>query len=298
MFKRIKALKRVVIALFATVLCILMLSQRIQAQENIAPTAGNAATINIIIPNFWDFRQRPEKPFLNPQKTIRILTDDDYPPLHYAIGDARPTGFSIELIRAACLLLEVPCTVQVRRFDTLLNALNDKAGDVVAAAIPTTLDLRKRFKVTHPYHKTPARFAVRKDWQSWPLTIASLDGRPVAVVTGTAHEAFAQAYMPNIDRRGYADLDKALQALKKAEVDFLFGDSVTHSSWANSQQGDCCTLIGAAFLDSTFFGEGVGFILHQEDDTLRRALDYALHQLAQNGTYAELYLRFFPVGIY
>ena len=45
----------------------------------------------------------------------------------------------------------------------LLDALNDKQGDVVAAAIPITADLRRRFAVTAPYFKIPARFAARKD---------------------------------------------------------------------------------------------------------------------------------------
>ena len=278
-----------------TVLLAFALASTSQA---VAQLALSQAPESVVIPNFWDLKQRPDKPLINRGRTIRILTDDEYPPLHFAIGASRPTGLSIELMKAACLVLEVQCTVQVRRFDTLLSALNDKAGDVVAAAIPITPELRRGFKVTHPYHKTPARFAVRKDWQSWALTIESLDTRPVGVVASTAHEMFLSEYMPKIDKRTYPDLDKALTALKKAEIDFLFGDGVTLSTWANSQQGDCCTLIGAPYLDSAFFGEGVGFIVHNDDQDLKRALDYALHQLAQKGTFSELYLRFFPIGLY
>ena len=59
--------------------------------------------------------------------------------------DGNPTGFSVELARAACERLAITCTVQVRRFDLLLDALRDRQGDVVAAAIPTTASLRERF---------------------------------------------------------------------------------------------------------------------------------------------------------
>jgi polar amino acid transport system substrate-binding protein len=266
-----------------------------EPQTSLAQDAQKRA---VIIPHFWDVRQRLEKPFLNPQKTVRILTDDEYPPLHFSTGEGAPTGLSIALMKAVCEELAVPCTVQVRRFEALLPALNEKAGDVVAAAIPITADLRKRFLVTNPYHKTPARFAVRKDWQSWPISPESIAGRAIAVVSGTAHEAFLNSYWPKSEKRTFTDLTAALGALQKAEVDFLFGDGVTLSTWANSAVGECCTLIGGPYLDATFFGEGVGFIVHSDDDTLRQATDYALQKVAQKGVYADIYLRFFPIGAY
>jgi polar amino acid transport system substrate-binding protein len=262
--------------------------------------AGGAARAqSVAIPNFWDPRAGPEKPDVTSLRTVRFLVDDEFPPLHFAGPDGVPTGFSVELARAVCEKLGLTCSIQVRRFDTLLDALNDKAGDVVAAAIPITVDLRARFGVTSPYFKIPARFAARRDRQLPEPQGRALEGRSVAVVAGTAHEAYAKAFMPGAALRSVADQTAALAALKAGQVDYVFGDGISLALWVGgTSAADCCVLVGGPFLESRFFGEGIGFIVGKENDLLRRALDHALQRLWDEGKYAEIYLRFFPVSPY
>ncbi len=261
--------------------------------------SGAASAQEVAIPNFWGARTQLERPDLTEMRTIRFLADDDFPPLHFAGLDGTPTGFSVELARAACERLGLTCTVQVRRFDTLLDALRDKQGDVVAAAIPVSADLRQRFAVTTPYFKIPARFAVKAGPdRTVPAPDAkTLQGKTVAVVEGTAHEAYAKAFMGGASLKPYPDMAAAQAALKSGEVEYLFADGLGLALWIGGEEAaGCCTFAGGAYLESRFFGEGIGFVTRKEDETLRRALDYALQQLWKEGKYAELYLRFFPVS--
>jgi polar amino acid transport system substrate-binding protein len=258
-------------------------------------SAAHAQGVNI--PNFWDPQAQLERPELPTNRTIRFLVDDDFPPLHFPGLDGNPTGLSVELARAACERLSLTCTVQVRRFDTLLDALKDKQGDVVAAAIPLSADLRRRFAVTAPYFKIPARFAVRKDRNQAAPEAKALQGKAVGVVGGTAHEAFAKAFMPGAALKPFPELAAAQAALKGGGIDYLFADGLSLALWiAGEDAGGCCDFSGGPYLESRFFGEGIGFITRTEDDNLRRALDYALQQLWKEGKYAELYLRFFPIS--
>lgn len=262
----------------------------------VAPSAGGAETV--AIPNFWDQKAPLERPELAGLRTARFLVDDGFPPLYFQGIDGAPTGFSIELARAACERLGLTCTVQVRPFDTLLDALSEKQGDVVAAALPVTARLRERFGATGAYFKIPARFAARLDNGRAPAFDAkALQGRSVAVVGGTAHEAFAQTFLPKANLLPYPDLPAAQQALKAGAVDYVFADGLGLALWTGGEEGSgCCALVGGAYLESRFFGEGIGFITRQEDEALRKALDYALQQLWKEGKYAELYLRFFPIS--
>lgn len=251
----------------------------------------------MVIPNFWDPRGRPERPDLTGVRTVRFLTDDDYPPLHFAAPDGAPTGFAVELARAVCERLTLACTVQVRRFDTLLDALGENRGDVVAAAIPINASLHRRFAVTLPYFRIPARFAVRRD-KDLPLPQpGAVDGHRIGVVEGTAHEAFLEANFPKAQRRTFPDLVTAQATLRRGEIDYLFADALGLSLWiGGTDAAGCCAFSGGPYIDSRFFGEGVGFVLRRDDELLRRALDYALHRLWEEGKYAELYLRFFPIS--
>jgi polar amino acid transport system substrate-binding protein len=251
----------------------------------------------VAIPNFWDPRARQERPDLTGLRTVRFLTDDEFPPLHFAGPDGSPTGFSVELARAACERLAITCTIQARRFTTLLDALGEGRGDVVVAAIPVTVDLRRRFSVTGPYFRTPARFAAVKERNLPEPGPRTLDGRPVAVVGGTAHEAYLTTFFPRATPRSFPDLAAAAAALRRGEADYIFADGLGLALWiGGTEAAECCVLTGGPYLESRFFGEGIGFIVRREDENLRRAFDFALQRLWDEGKYAEIYLRFFPVS--
>jgi polar amino acid transport system substrate-binding protein len=255
-----------------------------------------ATAQGVAIPNFWDPRARQERPDLTGLRTVRFLTDDEFPPLHFAGPDGSPTGFFVELARAACERLSITCTIQARRFDTLLDSLAEGRGDVVAAAVPIRTELRRRFTITLPYFRTPARFASLKDRPLEPGPQA-LDGRNVGVVAGTAHEAYFTTFFPRAAAKTFASLAAATSALRRGEVDFVFGDGLGLALWVGGTDASgCCNLTGGPYLESRFFGEGIGFVLRKEDENLRRALDFALQRLWEEGRYAELYLRFFPVS--
>ena len=260
---------------------------------------GEASAQSVTVPNFWDPKARSEKPDLSGIRTVRFMVDDEFPPLHFAGPDGTPTGFSVELARAACQKLAISCSIQVRRFDTLLDALNEKAGDVVAAAVPITADIRARFSATSPYFKIPARFVARRDRTVPEPRGGALKGRSVAVVAGTAHEAYAKAFMTDAVIRNVPDQNAGQAAVKSGEVDYLFADGLSLALWiGGTDAADCCVFAGGPFLESRFFGEGIGFIVRKDDDTLRRAFDHAFQRLWDEGKYAELYLRFFPISAY
>eukprot|EP01036_Dinobryon_divergens_P012434 gene12433-biopygen11049 len=83
------------------------------------------------VASFWDPKRRPEKPDLRQIVQIRFLTADDFPPFNFAGPDGMPMGFNIDLARAICEELALACTIQARRFDTLVDALIATDGDAV-----------------------------------------------------------------------------------------------------------------------------------------------------------------------
>ncbi|WP_246733354.1 transporter substrate-binding domain-containing protein [Methylobacterium sp. BTF04] len=252
----------------------------------------------VAIPNFWNPRARQER--IEPQqtgRTVRFLTDDEFPPLHFAGPDGTPTGFVVEIARAVCERLAMTCTVQARRFDTLLDALADRQGDVVAAAIPLTPTLRERFLATRPYFRWPARFAASAD-KGLPVPSAeALAGRSVAVVAASAHAAYLKAFFPKAEPKEFTDLATAEGALKRGEVAYLFADGLNLALWVGGlEAANCCALTGGDYLENRYFGEGIGLVTRADDAALSRALDDALQRVWDDGRYAELYLRFFPVS--
>ena len=156
-----------------------------------------------------------------------------------------------------CEELKIACTVQMRRFDTLLPSLADNRGDAVMASIAVTPEARKLADFSDPYYRTPARFVARRDLALNDVRPEQLEGKKVAVVAGTAHEAFLKALFTEVDVRPYDTPALAREALRKGEVDLLFGDGISLAFWLNGTDSqNCCAFRGGPFIESRYFGEG------------------------------------------
>jgi polar amino acid transport system substrate-binding protein len=249
------------------------------------------------VPGFWDPRRRPERPDLSRVTTIRFLTETDYPPFNFAGPDGNPQGFNVDLARIMCEELKIGCTVQMRRFETLIGALNENRGDAVIASMAATPDVRSKIDFTDPYYRTPARFVVRRDSPIGDPLPEKLEGRKVAVTAGTAHEAYLRALFTEVEVRPYPNDDVARLALRRGDVDLLFGDAISLAFWLNGTDSEnCCAFRGGPFLDGRYFGEGVGVAIRRGNDAMRLTLNYALFRTWEQGRFTDLWLRYFPIS--
>jgi polar amino acid transport system substrate-binding protein len=251
----------------------------------------------VVIPFHGDPRVRVERPEGPIPRNLRIITDDEFPPLHFADADGIPVGFSVELMRAACERMNVNCTVQARRFDTLLQTLAEGQADIVAAAIPVTAQLKGRFHVSRVYHRLPARFVTARGFDAARIE-AGLGGARIAVPRETAHAAFLAEFFSKAQVVEAPDLGSALAQLRRGEVDAVFGDGQSSALWLGLPDNRGFAFAGGPFIDPRYFGEGIGFVLRPDEPHLKRSVDHALQTLWDDGTYARIYLKYFPVGLF
>jgi polar amino acid transport system substrate-binding protein len=285
--------------LFASLLCMLADTA---PPAHAAPTGTTAAPApapapGLVVPGFWDPRRRPERPDLSRIQTIRFLTESDYPPFDYAGPDGNPAGFNVDLARLICEEIKVTCTIQARNFGSLIDSLSENRGDAVIASIAPTAETRQRADFTDPYYRTPARFVARLDSQIGDMLPERLERKKIAVIAGTAHEAYLKAMFTEAEVRAYPNADTARAALRNKDVDLLFGDGIALAFWLNgSDSGGCCAFRGGAFLESRFFGEGIGIAVKRGNDLLRQAFNWALFRLWEKGSFTDLWLRYFPIN--
>jgi polar amino acid transport system substrate-binding protein len=262
-----------------------------------APLAAGAETASISPPSLFDPHHPLQKPDLSRIKQIRFLTEDDYPPFNFLVADGQLAGFNVDLARAICGELELPCTIQRRSWDLLIPSLDDNSGDAVVAALAINEETRKKVDFTAPYFLTPGRFATLSDTTLSAATPESIDDRKVAVIAGSRHEAFLETFYPHAERVALETHALARNALKKGKVAAYFGDAIGLSFWLNGAEADgCCSFKDGPFTDPRYFGEGLGIAVKKGNEPLRRALDYALARLDRRGVFAELYLKYFPIG--
>jgi polar amino acid transport system substrate-binding protein len=262
-----------------------------------APAELAGGDPGVRVPGFWDPRRRPEKPDLTRLSGIRFITETDFPPFNYAGPDGNPQGFNIDLARMICEELKLTCTIQMRRFETLVPALNANQADAAIASITATPEMRAKVDFTDSYYRTPARFVTRRDSPIDDPLPERLEGKKVAVVAGTAHEAYLKALFTEVEVRPYPSADEARLALRRGDVDLLFGDAMSLAFWLNGTDSEnCCAFRGGPYIDSRYFGEGIGIAVRRGNDTMRLALNWALFRVWEQGRFTDLWLRYFPIS--
>jgi polar amino acid transport system substrate-binding protein len=160
-----------------------------------------------------------------------------------------------------------------------------------------TADTRKRVDFSDPYYRPVARFVALRDSGIADAIPEHLEDKKIAVVAHTAHEAYLRALFTEAEVHPYPTAEAAREALQHREVDLLFDDGFALAFWLNgSESADCCTFVGGPYSESRYFGEGIGIAVKHGNDTLRQAFNWSLFRLWEQGHFADLWLRYFPIS--
>jgi len=252
-----------------------------------------------IVPDNWQGDALRPKPDLKGLEKIRFVTDTDYPPFHYYDEVGALTGFNVDLARAICEVLEVECEVDATNWSDLIPTLDRGEADAAIASIRITAEALKAADFTSRYYATPARFAARKDSDLKDIRPETVDGLKIGVAKGTGHEAYLKKFFPDGAVAAFDHAEDAQKALKEGAIDLVFGDGITLTFWLNGVTSEaCCEFRGGPYLDSRFFGEGVGIAVKKGNRKLAEILTYGLEQVHASGRYEELFLRYFPMNFF
>jgi polar amino acid transport system substrate-binding protein len=264
----------------------------------LAVMPAGAAPDDVFVPSYRDPTVRSESPDLLGRRAVRFATSDRFPPFQSVGPDNEPFGFNIDLSRAICDVLQLSCTIQALPWEDLTKALADGRADAVIAGLRPNAENRKTIDFTKRYLQLPARFVALADKDVGDLVPERLGGRAIGVLKGSAHEAFLRTFFAEADVRSYPHEPEARAALMSGDVELLFGDGAGLAVWLGTEEGACCAFRGGPYIESRFFGEGFAIGVRRGDERLRDALDHALDVISGNGTFGNIYLKHFPIGIY
>lgn len=264
-----------------------------------APAAAQAPDLPRL-PLTFDGHEHLPLPDLSAYPRLRFLTTTDFPPFNFVDQNARLSGFNVDLVREICAVLAFTprCQIQALPFDELEQALASGEAEAVAAGVAVTRERRERFGFSRPYMLLPARFAVAKKALKPQAPVPAPEWR-VGTVRSSAHEAMAKAWFPVMKLQSFESQTGLLEALRAGSIDAAFADGLRLSFWVEGNaSADCCALAPGAYLSERFLGEGMALMVREKDGALAVAFDHALAELAESGRLEEIYLRYFPQGLF
>ncbi|MDQ4125007.1 MAG: basic amino acid ABC transporter substrate-binding protein, partial [Actinomycetota bacterium] len=231
---------------------------------------------------------------------LTVGSDIPYPPFEFEEADGTLTGFDVELIRAIAdkLGLENPDDAWVSTdFGTIFQQLaSGTKFDIVVAAVtayapegsPASETVAERKQVvdfTDPYYPSLQSLTVPAD--SDIATIEDTDGAKVAVQRATTGAFFAEENLAGAELVSFEKAPQMYQALLAGQVDAVFND-LPVSLDAIKDKPDL------EVVQQVETGEEYAIAVSKDNPALRDAINEALAELYSDGTYAEIFQKYFP----
>ncbi|MER9891274.1 transporter substrate-binding domain-containing protein [Mesorhizobium sp. M0119] len=253
------------------------------------------------VPVFWDAKERLPKPDLSMLPRLRFLTTTDFPPFNFLDGAGRLSGFHVDLARAICAELGIAekCQIQALPWAELEGALGKGEGEAIIAGIAATPESRSKYAFSRSYLQFPARFIMLKTQALTEPMFDKLRSKSVGVIAGSAHERMLRDYFRDVQIVPFAKPEELYGELKAGKIDAAFGDGMRFAFWlGGSDAAGCCRFAGGPYLAPEYLGSGMAIATRADDPALAAAFDYALQEISVKGTFAEFYLRYFPVSFF
>ena len=265
------------------------------------PLAPGARAAEPQVPVLWDAKERLPKPDLSALPRLRFLTTTDSPPFNFLDGAGKLSGFHIDLARAICAELGIAdkCQIQALPWGELEGALEKGEGEAIIAGIAATPQSRQTYAFSRSYLQFPARFITPKNKAFAEPVFDKLRSKRVGVLAGSAHERMLRDYFNTVQIVSFDGPEALYGDLKAGKIDAAFGDGMRFAFWlGGSDAGGCCRFAGGPYLAPEYLGTGMAIATRADNPALAAAIDYALQEISMKGTFAEFYLRYFPVSFF
>ncbi|MEM6381552.1 MAG: transporter substrate-binding domain-containing protein [Pseudomonadota bacterium] len=246
---------------------------------------------------FINPRSRIALPEPMPGPVLRFVIADDFPPFAFIDGEGRLVGLHVDLVRRLCDVLELACTVQARRFDQVLSAVEtDPVNLVLVAGLSVSEELAQSISFSLPYFRFAGRFASLRAANTNSIADGWVERAQIGVIEGTAHNAFLQSAYRRANITSFPTATAMFQALRRGDVSHVFGDGADLAFWlAGSRSGDCCQFVGEPLFSNRYFGEGLTMAVPRGQPELIQAINAGLARLENSGELETIILTAFPL---
>nr|WP_255437853.1 glutamine ABC transporter substrate-binding protein GlnH [Comamonas flocculans] len=217
-------------------------------------------------------------------KTLVVATDTAFVPFEFK-QDGKYTGFDIQLWEAIAKQANLEYKLQPMDFNGIIPGLQTKSIDAALAGITIREDRAKVVDFSDPYYESG--LAILAPENSTIKTAKDLDGKTVAVKTGTVGVDYMKANVPGAKLKLFPNIDNAFLELATGRIDAVVHDTPNVQYYAKTAGAGKVKVTGS-LKSGDFYG-----IAFPKGSDLVPVVNKALKELKANGTYDKLYETWF-----
>ena len=212
-----------------------------------------------------------------------------YPPYNFINEDGDVDGFDIDIANAIAEKLGVEAVPITTEYDGIIGGLNGNRFDIIIGSMAVTEERLKEVNFTRPYNFEDAQFFAMKG--SGLTSMDDLENGKVGVVTGTTFDVALKEY-DNISEilQFSSDVDNFMAA-KQGRSDGLVTASLVGQR-APEKYGVDIEPVG-----DPLYVEKVAMAIRKDDKDFLDAVNNALNEMIEDGTYEEISKKWFGVNL-
>lgn len=220
------------------------------------------------------------------EKKLVVATDTAFVPFEFKQGD-KYVGFDVELWAAIAKQLNLDYTLKPMDFSGIIPALQTRNVDVALAGITITPEREKAIEFSDGYYKSGLMVMVKAN-NDTIKSIADLDGKVVAVKSGTGSVDYAKEHIKTKDLRQFPNIDNAYMELGTNRADAVLHDTPNILYFIHTAGKGQFKAVGQSLSAQQY-----GIAFPKGSDELREKVNGALKTLRENGTYNTIYKKWF-----
>lgn len=220
------------------------------------------------------------------KEVYTVATDNAYAPFEYIDEESGDlVGFDVDLIEALAEEAGIEIEIEQLEFDGIVAGVGSGKFDIGIAGMTITEEREENIDFTQPYYEAGLILAVKEDNDEIE-SIDDVDGKVVSTRVGSTSENYLE---DNTDAtpEAFPEIVEAYQVVMQGKVDAVLYDLPNVLYYSNKETGGKLKTVG-----DRLTGEDYG-IAFPKGSELRDDIDDALTTLKDNGTYDEIYEKWF-----
>ena len=217
---------------------------------------------------------------------ITTCTHLPYRPFQFEQG-GEIVGFDVDMIDLVAKKLGVEQAIVDTPFEGIQSGedLNARKCDIAAAAMTITPEREQKIAFSDPYFDANQALLVKKG--SGIEGFDDLEGETLGVQSGTTGQMYAEENAKGVELKDYEDLALELSAVKSGQIPAAINDIPVLLDYAKENPD---VEVAATFET----GEQYGFGMKKgTSEALQREVNAVIEQAKSDGTYDELYEKWF-----
>lgn len=223
-------------------------------------------------------------------KTLVVAHDVNFPPFEFLQNDTY-TGFDLDLLNAIAEVGNFKINSRAMDFNGIIPALQANQVDMAIAAMTIKPEREEVIDFSIPYFRTGLVLAVKPD-NADIVNPEDLKGKSIAVKIGTSGDAFIRElpYADEIEIKTFDSNNDTYLAVINGNVDATINDNSTLRYYIASEGPGTLKVVG-----DLLTGDDYGIAVPSGQAETLQVVNNALLELAKNGTYGQLYEKWFGV---